>query len=88
MLCIKINENGFCRNYLLLISLGIQAMNKIDYGTHRASRRGEHKRWPAAPVFPYVPINQLLSIVAIPANELENCQSGPITTDASVRESQ
>jgi len=30
MLCIKINENGFCRNYLLLISLGIQAMLNIS----------------------------------------------------------
>lgn len=39
-------------------------------------------------VFPYVPINQLLSIVGVPANELENCQSGPITSDASARESQ
>lgn len=33
----------------------------------------------AAPMFPYMPINQLLSIAGVPANELENCQSGPIT---------
>jgi len=47
-------------------------------------------RGASLPVFPYVPINQLLSIAPVTpaANELENCQSAPITIHASARESQ
>ncbi|KYM79707.1 hypothetical protein ALC53_09819 [Atta colombica] len=80
-------RNSLSQNYApetnsdLDVALFILEVKQAQQSPAEPSRRGEHKRWPAALVFPYVPINQLLSIAVIPANELENCQSGPITIE-------